>query len=450
MSERMTRRTFSAGVVAAGVAVAAKRSALGAFAANERVRLGLIGLGNRGDQLVDAFRVHADAEFAALCDVYTPYVAFARQKVGGDPFTTKDYRAILERKDVDAVVIATPDHWHALQFIDACQAGKDVYVEKPLSLVIEEGRRMVEAAAKHERITQMGVQRRSSLICQRVVELIQSGAIGKVTGVRCYHMSNEWPMGLGDPADTSVPEGLDWDLWLGPAPKVPYHPNRCFYKFRWFRDYSGGQLTNMGTHYLDMIQWALGVDAPTGVFAIGGKYAVNDNRDIPDTMEVVWEYPGGVLVTFTQRNANGAPGDAKNSQLEFRGTKGTLYFYGQRIEIVPDDIREEPMPVRDPTRRQEGVKQSNAVKPGCQPLVETGRAEDADHARNFLDCVKSRRACACPVEVGHRSTTATLLANVSYDRKRYLQWDAEHERVTNDPEANGLLSYAYRAPWKLS
>lgn len=449
MSGRITRREFSAGLVAAGAAMAARPSTLRAFPANERVRLGFIGVGNRGDQLVDAFRVHADAEITAICDVYDPYVEFARQKVGGKAFTTKNYRELLDREDIDAVVIATPDHWHALQFIDACAAGKDVYVEKPLSLTIGEGGKMVEAAGRHNRITQVGVQRRSSPIYQKVVKLIQDGAIGKVTACRCSLIRNECPMGMGKVPNEPPPSNLDWNMWLGPAPEVPYNPTRCFYKFRWFRDYSGGQVTNFGTHFLDVIQWAIGHRAPTGVFATGGRFAVDDERDLPDTMEVVWEYPGGTIVTFSQFNANGAQDYAKPAHIEFRGTTGTMYVHYRSFEIVPERIRTRPLAARGPLNRKEAGEQDRATEPVGEPLKETGRCEGADHARSFLDGVKSRKPCTCPIEVGHRSTSTTLLANVSLDRKRYITWDADAERVTNDPDANKLLSYQYREPWKL-
>lgn len=308
---------------------------------------------------------------------------------------------------------------------------------------------MVEAAERHGRITQMGAQRRSARICQQVVELIQSGAIGKVTVCRCNFIRNEWPMGMGSPENSDPPPGLDWNLWLGPAPEVPYNANRCFYKFRWFRDYSGGQVTNFGTHFLDVIQWAIGQDAPTGVFATGGRYAVKDNREVPDTMEVVWEYPDGTLVTFSQFNANDAPGNGKPSHIEFRGTKGTLYVGSSSIEIAPCAVRTEPLANRSPLSRKEDNRQDRATEPARESFKDMGPVRDADHARNFLDGVKTRKPCNCPVEVGHRSTSATLLANVSYDRKRYITWDAKAERVTNDPEANRLLSYKYREPWKL-
>lgn len=452
MAQPISRRRFGAGLAAAGVASVA-RPAVGVLGANERVSLGVIGVGNRGDQLIDSFKKSPQAEFTALCDVYAPYIAFAREKVGGDPFTTGNYRKLLERKDIDAVVIATPDHWHALQFVEACAAGKDVYVEKPLSLTIGEGRHMVDAAKRANRVTSMGVQRRSSAICQRVGELVRSGAIGKVTAVRCFHTTNESPMGMGAMPDSDPPDGLDWDLWLGPAPKVPYNENRCLYKFRWYRSYSGGQLTNMGTHYLDMAHFVLGQEAPLGVVAVGGRYAIDDGREIPDTMEVIWEYPGGVLVTFTQFNANSAAVCAGNADVEVRGTEGTLYFDGSwnaSIQIVPQRTRLEPLPALNPLKRKDNSRQAGALRAAGDTIVEKGRVDPADHARNFLECVKSRKSTNCPVEAGHRSTTATLLANLAHDRRRYLTWDAEREQVTNDPDANKLLTYEYRSPWKLA
>ena len=451
MGHRFTRRQFSAGVMTAGAVLATRPSIVRAAGANDQIRLGVIGVGNRGDQLLDAFKPHKDARIVALCDVYAPYIEFAKEKIGGDLFTTKDYRELLDRKDVDAVVIATPDHWHAKQFVDACAAGKDVYVEKPLSLVVSEGRKMIEAAKRANRVTQMGVQRRSSKVCAKIAELIQGGAIGKVTFCRCFHITNEWPCGIGNPADCDPPAGLDWDMWLGPARKVPYNPNRCFYRFRWFRDYSGGQLTNFGTHWLDVIQRAIGQDAPAGVFAVGSKGTIKDNREIPDTMEVVWNYPNGTLVSFTQTNANAADGAPRDASIEFRGTEGTILLDGSdSLQLIPEAVRTEEIPALTPRDRQGNARQNRATtRPADKALTVKGRTDTADHTRNFLDCVKTRKPCICPVETGHRSTTTTLLANLAYDRGRHLTWDAEKEQFTNDPEANKLLSYEYRAPWKL-
>ncbi|QEL20976.1 Gfo/Idh/MocA family protein [Limnoglobus roseus] len=441
---RPTRRTFGAAVA---LTAAAYSRVLGA---NDKVRLGVIGVGNRGDQLLDAFTVNLDCEIVALCDVYEPYLPAANKKVGGAATVFKEYRKLLDEKSIDAAVIATPDHWHALQFVDACRAGKDVYVEKPLSLTIGEGRRMCQVAAETKRVTQVGLHRRSTPYVQEAVKMIRDGFIGQVTLAKSYMHRNETPMGIGNPADGDPPPGLDWDTWLGPAPKAAFNANKCLYKFRWFSNYSGGQLTNMGTHYLDIIQWALGQDAPKGVDCLGGKYAVTDNRDIPDTMEAVWEYDN-CLATFTQVNANGAAANLRGWNMEFRGTLGTMLISDgdQGYEIIPEKMRLEEIPALSPTARESNTRQGRAVKATQVHPAKKGPSDTASHARNFLDCVKSRAVTNCPVEVGHRSTTATLLAKLALERKRYLAWDAKAERVTNDEDANKLLTYEYRNPWVL-
>jgi predicted dehydrogenase len=444
---KLTRRDFARAATAAGVATAL--SAGRVRGANERVRLGFIGLGNRGDQVLDAFLAHKDAEVVAVCDLYAPYLDFAAKKVGTSPQHFRDYRPLLDRKDLDAVVINTPDHWHALQTIHACQAGKDVYVEKPLSLCVAEGRKMVEAARKHQRVTQVGLHRRSSAFCKEAAELVRKGAIGQVTVARAFHVQNEWPKGIGSPPNGDPPKDLDWDAWLGPAPKVPYNKNRTFYRFRWFYDYSGGQLTNFGVHYLDVIHWALGVNTPLAVTAMGGKYVMPDNREVPDTLEVLWTYPGNTLVTFSQYNASAPPASFRKAEVEFRGTKGTLYLYGNGWEVVPDEITPNEFFARTPLDRtvERGYRKGAAAM--IQPQKGSGKADTADHARNFLDCVKSRRECNCDIETGHRDTTAALIGNVAHKTKSYLEWDGKEERFTNNPAANKLLSYEYRAPYKL-
>jgi predicted dehydrogenase len=449
MANQISRRSFTKGAAAA--AGWATVQAAGLAAGGDRIRLGFIGVGNRGDQLLDAFLVHADAQVVALCDVYQPYLEAAQKKAGGQAKLYTDYRKLLDQKDIDAVVIATPDHWHALQFLAACRAGKDVYVEKPLSLTIAEGQKMVAVAQETGRVTQVGLHRRSTPFIHEAVQRIRDGEIGKVTVAKCFHLRNESPLGIGNPPDSAPPPSLDWDMWLGPAPKVPFNVNRCLYKFRWFWDYSGGQLTNFGTHYLDVIQWALGQDAPKGVFALGGKYAIADNREIPDTMEVVWEYPGKTLVTMSQYNANHSPGNLKGWEIEFRGTKGTLLIHeSQGYEIVPEAVRTKELPALSPVARKENAEQNRATAVACKPLSVKGKANTTNHTRNFLDCVKSRKTTNCPVAVGHRSTSATLLAKIALRCGRYLAWDGKTERVINDAEANRLLTYEYRAPWRLA
>jgi predicted dehydrogenase len=445
----MTRRQFGKSAAAAwlGTAVGATR----VLGANDRIRVGFIGLGNRGDQVLDAFLAHQDAEIVAVCDIHEPYVDFAAHKAGGRPARFHDYRKLLDMKDVDAVAINTPDHWHALQMIQACEAGKDVFVEKPLSLVVAEGRAMVNAARRHKRVVQVGIHRRSSAFVREACDLVREGAVGKVTVARSFHVQNEWPKGIGAPPDADPPADFDWEAWLGPAPKRAYNKNRTFYRFRWFYDYSGGQLTNFGVHYMDAIHWALGHDAPLAVTAMGGKVAVEDNREIPDTLEVLWTYPGGTLVTFSQYNATAAPAAKdRRVEIEFRGTKGTMYLYSDGYEIVPDEITANEFPARTPLDREH----QRGYRAGAKPLIEPlkrgdGSADTAAHARNFLDCIRSRAACNCDIETGHRSTSATLIANVAHKTRAYLEWDRSGERFTNNADANKLLSYRYRAPYKL-
>lgn len=447
-----TRRDFTKTISAAGAATAL--GAIRSIGANERIRLGFIGLGNRGDQVLDAFLKHQDADVVGICDLYQPYLDFAANKIGTQPKQFKDYRKLLDQKDIDAVVVCTPDHWHALQTVHVCQAGKDVYVEKPLSLRVAEGRRMVEAVRRHNRVSQVGIHRRSIPFCQELAEFIRGGGIGKVTVARAFHIQNEWPKGIGNPPNETPPAGFDWDAWLGPAPKVAYNKNRAFYRFRWFYDYSGGQMTNFGVHYLDLIQSALGQESPATVTALGGKIAVEDNREIPDTVEALWQYPGGTLVTFSQFNATAPPASSRpNAEIEFRGTKGTLFVFSNGYEVVPDVLTEHEIPARSPIQRQVEKLYREGAHAVIEPKKESSKTNSADtvfHARNFLDCVKSRQKCNCDIEIGHRSTSTTLLANIALKTKCLLEWDARAERFTNNERANDLLNYQYREPFKLS
>jgi predicted dehydrogenase len=435
-------------IAGAATALGATRAA----GASDRVRLGFIGLGNRGDQVLDAFLEHKDCEVVALCDLSPAYMEFASKKAGTTPKQFKDYRQLLDMKEVDAVVIATPDHWHALQAVAACQAGKDVYVEKPLSLCIAEGRTIAEAVKKHGRVCQVGIHRRSVAVCREAADFVRGGGLGKITAARAFHIQNEWPNGIGNSPDGNPPDGFDWDAWLGPAPKKAYNKNRTYYRFRWFFDYSGGQVTNFGVHYIDFIQWALGAEAPLSVTALGGKpAALADNREIPDTLEAVWQYPGGTIVTFSQFNASASQWSLPGCEVELRGTKGTLYLFGNGYEVVPDPISNDEFPARTPLTRQ----QDSRYRRDAKPLIEAkkvraqGTGDTAPHARNFLDCVKSRAKCNCDIETGHRSTSATLLANIALKTHTVVDWDAKTERCVGNPEANKLLSYKYRAPYKL-
>ena len=456
---KTTRRRFlksstkTAASVALGLNLAGAPLIRSVLGSNEKIRVGFIGVGNRGTQLLQSFLTQSDVEVAALCDAYEPYLARDYSKVDkklidsiGDriPKMTeklpddvaryKDFRRILDRKDIDAVVIATPDHWHALQTIMSCQAQKDVYVEKPLSLTIFEGRKMVEAANRYNRVVQVGLHRRSSNSYRQMVEQIQSGKIGKVTIARAYRISNMYPAGIGRFPDTAPPQGLDWDMWLGPAPQRPYKDNIALYKFRWWQAYSS-QIANWGVHYCDAMRWALGEKAPISISAHGGRFAVEDDRTVPDTMEVIFELPSGALIIFGQYEASAGP-VLLDGEIEFRGTLGNLYTgeEGAGFKIIPSRFG-----------------QFQDSKPRIEPLEEKGLDGDltSQHIRNFLDCIKTRKPTNCDMETGHRSTTFAHLANIALTTKSRIEWDLKNEKITNNKKANDLLHYEYRKPWAL-
>jgi len=443
MTTNYTRRDWGRH---AGLATALSYSRI--LGANDRAGIGYIGLGNRGDQVHDAFLEHGDQQTVAVCDLRDDYMDFAIRKSRANPKKYRDYRKLLEDKSVDAVVIATPDHWHALQFIDACNAGKDVYVEKPLSLTVQEGRRMVETARRTQRVTQVGIHRRSSQFLREAAEFVRGGGIGQVTVAKSYHILNQWPNGIGNPPDSAPPNEKEWDAWLGPAPRVPYNRNRTYYNFRWFYHYSGGQLTNFGVHYVDMMRWCLGKDSPRGVTAMGGKYAVKDNREIPDTLEVLWDFDGTLMI-FAQYNANAAPGNVQDSEIELRGTMGTMYIHPSRWEVVPERVTSLTTFARTPLDRETEKRYNPSRKPAMEPRSAKGSQDTAFHARNFLDCIRSRARCNCDIEIGHLSTVATLVGNIAHKTRSYLEWDGRAERFTNSEPANRYLSYKYRAPYRL-
>jgi predicted dehydrogenase len=309
-----------------------------------------------------------------------------------------------------------------------------VYVEKPLSITIHEGRRMVEAARRNQRVVQVGTHRRSSELYGRLVEFVHSGKIGKVTVSRAYRLSNMYPTGIGRAKHEPPPADLDWDMWLGPRPKRPYQDNIAPYKFRWWQLYSS-QMGNWGVHYLDAIRWVTGELAPSSVCAMGGRYAVDDDRTVPDTMEVVFEFASGRLAVFGQYEASGNP-TFPRGEIELRGTQGTVYVDTKGFEVVPE--RGGQFQDREPRMEPMEVKAAG-----------NNASLTALHARNFLDCIKSREKPHADVEIGHRSTTLSLMANISLVTDLRLDWDAQKERFTNHEEANHLLHYEYRKPWKL-
>ncbi len=435
-----------------------KRRIIGA---NDRIRVGFIGVGSRGTRLMQFFGEQTDCEIAALCDVYEPFVTRNYSDVSsrylndlkrnipklGETFSHKverytDYRNLLDNKDIDAVCIATPDHWHALQTVDAIKAGKDVYVEKPLSKTIAEGRKMVEVGKKSKQVIAVGLNRRAAPTFQNLAKEIPAGKIGKVTFASCCHVGNMYPNGIGKMQAEAPPADFNWDMWLGPRKYRPYQYNIAPYRYRWWDDY-GDQISNNGVHYLDLIRWILNEEAPIAISAHGGKYAIDDDRTIPDTMQVTYEFQSGVLVTINLLEAS-SESFIPYGFLELRGTKGTLLTRENDYKIIPTQPGQ--FQTWDKLMNEESFSLTKNVP---SEISKNYRNSTIAMIRNFLDCVKSREDTYATLEIGHRSTTMAHLGTIAMKMKKRLEWDAVNERFTNCKDANKLLSYEYRKPWKL-
>jgi predicted dehydrogenase len=423
----LTRRRFLRRSIATAAVLGAAASDR-VLGANDRIRVGLIGAGNRGQGLWEDFLAQPDVSAVSICDVHPPHLEKAAAMSKTPVSKHGDFRRVLEDGHIDAVIVATPDHWHALQTIMACEAGKDVYVEKPLSLRIAEGRRMVNAARKHGRVVQTGSQQRSGAHYARAVELVRAGRIGTVSHVSAGFVRNAMPGYLAERI-SRPPEGLDWEMWLGPAPYRASLPLNPLYHFRWFWDYSGGQMTNFGAHDLDIVRWVMNVRAPTHVASFGGRYVVKDGGETPDVQEVIYRFPD-LVVNWSVREMNGR---GSGMFMDFHGTKGTLSLTRRGFEVFPEgwSLSEEPK------------------QPRCEAVKDPGSEQGKSHVRNFLDCVKSRARPNADVEEGHLTATCCHLGNIALRTGKLLQWDAEQERIVGDSEANAWLQYEYRRPWKL-
>lgn len=426
------RRTFVK-LGGAALSAAATLRTTRAYGANDRIRVAFIGVGNRGSQLLERTLPLESAEIVALCDVYQPFLDAWKAKIDHPVDTYTDFRHVLERNDIEAVFIATPDHWHAMQTIMACDAGMDVYVEKPLSLTIVEGRAMVEAARRTKRIVSVGLQRRSATIFKRLRDEVQKGAAGKITVTRAYRLSNMAPNGIGKAPDSEPPANLDWDLWLGPRPARPFRETIAPYKFRWWKAYSS-QMTNWGVHYFDVLRWIVGEDHIASTSVHGGIFAVDDDRSIPDTMHAIYEFPGKSLMLFGQYEANGHPMFPKGHEIELRGTLGTIFGGAGGFQIVPE---------------KGGQFQDSAPRIGPMDMKSEEGDHTTQHVQNFLDCVRSRTTPNCDVEEGHKSTLIAHLGNIALATESRIAWDPVAERIVNNEAANDLLHYDYREPWKL-
>src|SRR5262245_55791896 len=400
----------------------------GRVGANDKITLGFIGTGGMGTGLINTFRKFPQVEIAAVCDVYEPHLNRARSAAGGAPDPYGDFRKVLDRKDIDAVVVATPDHWHAIIAIMACQAGKDVYCEKPLGHRIQETRAMVTAAEKAGRVTQMGNLMHAGENYHRVVEIVRSGVLGTISKARVWMAAGVAQRRLGRPADGPPPPGCDYDFLLGPRPKRAFNPNRFTFNWRYFWDYGGGILMDFCCHIVDLVHWAMDVEAPRTISAVGGRYALDDNGEVPDTLEVAYEYQKGdekFLMAWRQTDANAHGIENQGLGILFQGSDATLVADYNHYRIIPE-------------KGQGQVDEPPRTLP-----------RSVGHHREWLDAIKTRSRCSCHFGYGHRLTSVGNLGNISLWTGEKLKWDPVAERITNHPEANPYLTKEYRKPWTL-
>jgi predicted dehydrogenase len=446
LSRRQFLRTARNASLAAGAGMALPNIFLNQTKAqtgqnpSEFIRVGFIGVGGQGNSNLGAMMKNA----VAVCDVDSDHLAKTKKKVetaNKRPCAAyKDYRQLLESKDIDAVLIATPDHWHTLPAIHACQAGKDVYCEKPLTLTIGEGQALVRTVRQTKRILQTGSQQRSDAKFLKAAEYVRNGRLGKIKRVLVGLTGVNWTK---DPLtkDSEPPKELDYDMWLGPAPYRPYNEHRVHYYFRFFWDYSGGQMTNWGAHHLDITQWALGMDE-SGPAEIDGKGEFDPEKrfETPIKFGITYKYANGVIVECRspQMQVTDVLPEKKDHAMEildgkgefngciFEGEKGLLYINRGVIRAWPDEILEEPL------------------KPGDTRLYAS-----KEHHANWLECIKSRKAPICEAVIGHRSATVCHLGNISIRTGKKLKWDPAKEEIVGDAEAAKWINKPYRAPWKL-
>jgi predicted dehydrogenase len=405
---------------AAGVATLSALNAAGAAdRPNEKIVLAFMGVRGRGKELIRGFATFPDVEIAYVCDPDVNVIAAAlkeaERKQKKTPKVEKDVRRVLEAKEVTALVIAAPDHWHALATIWACQAEKHVYVEKPAAHNLVEGRRMIEAARRHDRIVQLGTQRRSAAQFASAAELICSVKLGKVPFARTWIAGHR--KSIDHQPDGPAPAGVDYDLWLGPAPARPFNPNRFHYNWHWNWDYGTGEIGNNGIHALDMVRFLLDLEAPLRVTSGGGKLFYDDDQQTPDTLVTTFDFPH-TCVIWEHRIW---------SKTGFESEPFGMVLYGERGTLVFD---------RKGWQVRDGIEASDKA-------VDT----DRPHLRNFLDCVREHKRPNADIEEGHKSTRLCHLGNIAFRTGRALRFDEQTETIRDDPEANKLLSRSYRQPY---
>ncbi|MCX6238812.1 MAG: Gfo/Idh/MocA family oxidoreductase [Bacteroidia bacterium] len=431
-----TRREFlkSSGTTAAGISLVSSFSGtMAACSASDKVNVGLVGCNGMGFADLKAFLENPQVECIALCDIDEEVLnrrAADVEKIRGKKPANlyKDWRKLIENKDIDVVIVGTPDHWHCLIMVAACEAGKDVYCEKPLGNSIAECNLMVKAAQKYKRVVQVGQWQRSDPHWLSAVDFIRSGKLGKIRLVRVFSYQG-WCPSIPVLADEPVPAGVDYDMWLGPATKRPFNRNRFHFTFRWFWDYAGGLMTDWGVHLLDYALYGMDVTTPKSIMAMGGKYGYpTDACETPDSLQTIYEFEGfNVMWDHAIGINDGAYG--RNHGLGFVGENGTLVVDRGGWEVIPEVVN--------------GKKRMEAV-----PLVKGTNEGLKNHVKNFLDCVKSRNPNTnASVEIGAHIAKFSHLGNIAYRSGKKLVWDGT--KFTNDEDANRYLLPGYREPWKL-
>ena len=398
---KQTRRDFLS-KTGMGLTLAAASSRSKVLGANDRVRLGAIGPGSRGQSVMKHFLKYPNVEFTALCEIYDEHMRQAQEVAGGRAREYLDFRELLDLSDIDAVLIATPDHWHAAMAIAACEAGKDVYIEKPLTFEISEGWKILKAARVNDRVMQVGMQQRSGAhYFDAKSRFVDTGMLGKITIARTWWHGNSYH--LRRAPFTEKPAGLDWKAFLGPRPWRDWDVQQ-FWNWRAYLDFGGGQITDLFTHWIDVVQWYLNEALPVSAAAAGGVYNYEDGRTAPDTIHVLLEYPSDWTATF---EATLAPG-VKGSGIQFIGTGGNLNITRQGYTFTPVE--------GDPIEGEGDV----------------GDKLTFDHVGNFLDCMRSRKRPNGDVLHGHRSAQASHLGNLAYLEKRRIEFDISREEILPD------------------
>lgn len=434
----INRRNFikKSSMAAAGLGLTTAPFSLGAsvLGANEKINYGLIGVKGMGFANLRAFHRHGNTECVALCDVDSNVlkqrVAETEELQGKRPKAYADFRHMLEDKDIDVIIIATPDHWHCLPFVYALQAGKHVYLEKPVANSIEEINIMERAAQKYNAVVQVGQWQRSDPHWRKAIEFVHAGHLGKIRTARAWSYQG-WMGSVPVRPDEPVPEGVDYDFWLGPAPKRPFNPNRFHFTFRWFWDYAGGMMTDWGVHIVDYALFGMNAYNPKSVMAMGGKYAYPDDAcETPDTLQALFEFDD---FTMLWDHGIGIDGGyyGRTHGVGFVGNNGTLVVDRGGWEVIPEYKGGEP--------QMERVD--------LQPS--TGRGLDL-HVQNFFECIKNRSLTPnASIEIGAHVARVTLLGNIAFKTGRRLYWDHQKKQFINDNEANSYLTPEYRAPWTL-